>query len=165
MTRKAGIGLLALVAILALAAPSFAATDDDVVTVTVNAIDLLSVPASAALTLTTTTPGATDYDQGTLTQTDGLLFSHNKATDMQITATAVADGGNAANDITLTVAIEGQSAGTVVTAGSDESNVLLWDNIAADGYTQDLDWTADGTLANTNVGSYQWTVTFTTADA
>lgn len=164
MTRKAGIGLLAL-AIMALGAPAFAATDDDVVTVTVNAIDLLSVPATAALTLTTSTPGATDYDQGTLTQANGLLFSHNKATDMKITATAVAAGANAANDITLTVAIEGQSAGTVVDAGSDQANVLLWDNIAADGYTQDLDWTADGTLATTNVGSYQWTVTFTTADA
>jgi|GEM_PF-2433944 len=165
MTRTSKIGLLALVALMALAAPSFAATDDDVVTVTVNAIDLLSVPATAALTLTTATPGATDYDQGTLTQADGLEFSHNKATDMKITATAVADGGNAANDITLTVAIEGQAAGTVVTAGSDEANVLLWDNIAADGYTEDLDWTADGSLATTNVGSYQWTVTFTTSDA
>lgn len=165
MTLNLRKSLLVLGTLALLAPAAQAATDDDVVTVTVNAIDLLQVPATAGLTLTTATPGATDYTQGTLTQANGFLFSHNKSTDMQITATAVADGGNAANDITLTVAIEGQGAETVVTAGSDEANVQLWDDIAADGYTLDLDWTADGTLANTFQGSYQWTVTFTSADA
>ncbi|HYE77630.1 MAG TPA: hypothetical protein VEI97_06565 [bacterium] len=165
MTRKLYPALLALGFTALLAPAAQAADDDDVVTVTVNAIDLLDVPATAALTLTTSTPGATDYDQGTRNQPNGLLFSHNKSTDMKITATAVADGGNAANDITLTVAIEGQAAGTVVDAGSDEANVLLWDDIPSDGYTKDLDWTADGSLADTHVGSYVWTVTFTTSDA
>lgn len=149
---------------------AFAATDDDVVTVTVDYVDLLQVPATAALTLTTSTPGATSYDQGTLTQSSGLLYSHNSSSAKKITATAVADGGNASNDITLTCAIAGGTgAQDLVTAGVDQSNVLLWGTIVADGYTKDLSWTVDGTLVNTVAGAnvdknYIWTVTYTTAD-
>ncbi|MDI9391576.1 MAG: hypothetical protein QM402_09660, partial [Synergistota bacterium] len=52
----------------------------------------------------------------------------------------------------------------VVNAGTVQSDVELWTGIEASGYTLDLTWTADGTLANTLAGSYIWTVTFTSAD-
>ena len=148
----------------------FAATDDDVVTITVDYVDLLQVPATAALTLTTATPGATAYDQGTLTQSSGLLYSHNSSSAKKITATAVADVGNAVNDVTLKCAIAGGTGSqNLVTSGTDQSNVLLWAAIVADGYTKDLSWTVDGTLATTIAGAnvdknYIWTVTYTTAD-
>lgn len=155
------VGLLGL-----LTTAAMAATDNDVVTVTVNAVDQLEVPATAALTLDVSpaNPGATTYTQGTLTQTDGLLYSHNSTGTKKITATAVKDVGNAANDIDLGVMIEAQTAADVVAAGVDQADVELWTGIAAGGYTLDLDWTADGSLGTTKVGSYTWTVTFTSAD-
>lgn len=153
------LGVVGLLGLLTTAA--MAASDSEYVTVTVNAIDLLSVPETTALTLTTSTPGATAYDQGTKTDTEGLKYTHNSATAKKITASAVADGGNATNDIDLGVAIEGQSAAEVVTAGADQSNVELWSGIAAGGYTKNLTWTADGTLANTLHDNYGWSVTFT----
>ncbi len=163
--KKAILAVMVLGLCFGLATAAMAAEDSDTVTVTVNGIDLLEVPESTALTLTATTPGATTYTQGTATDADGLKYSHNSTTNKKITATAAKDAGNATNDITLTVAIEGQSAGTIVDAGTDKSDVALWTGIAAGSYTLDLTWTADGTLATTKVGSYVWTVTFTSADA
>lgn len=157
--------------LLCIGAISAWATDAaDTVTVTVDYVDLLSVPATAALTLTTATAGATTYNQGTLTQTNGLKYSHNSTSDKKITATAVADGGNPANDITLKVAIAGgEASSAVVNGGTAQSGVLLWDNIGANGYTKDISWTVDGSLSGTKAGAdanqnYVWTVTFTSAD-
>ena len=164
--KKYLVFILTVVLIFGLGSVALAATDSDDVTVTVEAIDLLNVPATTALTLGTTTPGAEAYDQGTQTDTDGLKYSHNSATGKKITALAVANVGDDPNDITLTVAIEGQTAGTIVDAGTVvESAVQLWTGIEAGSYTLDLDWTADATLAETLAGDYIWTVTFTTADA
>ena len=145
-----------------LATSAMAAADSDTVTVTASEVDLLEVTETTAITLTATAPGATAYTQGTATDTGGLKYSHNSATNKKITATAT--GTPATNDITLKVQIGEENAGTLVDAGEDQSNVELWTGIAAGGYTKDLIWTADGTLANTLAGSYIWTVTFTSAD-
>jgi hypothetical protein len=157
--------------LLSLSAVSAWATDAaDTTTITVDYVDLLSVPASAALTLTATTPGATTYTEATLTQANGLMYSHNSTNAKKITATAVPDSGNPSNDITLQVAIAGgQPSAAVVSSGTAQSGVLLWDSISANGYTKDITWTVDGSLAGTNAGAdanqnYVWTVTFTSAD-
>lgn len=166
------LALLLIVGICAIGTAVLAATDDDVVTVTVDYVDLLTVPGTAALTLTTSTAGATAYDQATLNQTgaSSLKYSHNSTSGKKITATAVANGGNPVNNITLKTAIaDGEASTAVVSAGTDQTGVLLWDNIVAGGYTKDLNWTADATLAVTKAGAnidldYIWTVTFTSAD-
>jgi hypothetical protein len=167
--KKAILAIIVLGLCFGLATTDMAqgATGTTTVTVTVNEIDTLTVPATVAITLETvdgTTP--TKYAQGTATDTNGLTYSHNSTTNKKITATAVADTGNADNDITLAVAIGTQTAQEVVTAGTVQADVELWTNIAADSYTQDLTWTADATIAGTPASTtgYAFTVTFTTAD-
>jgi len=168
--KMLGYLAICIVLIAAFTSSVYAATGADAVTVTVNYVDLLAVPATAALTLTTATAGATDYTQATLTQTNGLTYSHNSTAAKKISATAVQDSGGA-NNVTLTAGIAGgETAAAVVNAGTVQSGVLLWTGIGAGGYTKDIAWTADGTLAGTTAGNninkdYAWTVTFTSADA
>jgi len=163
--------IFGVLALLELVCAGAMAADDTVVTITVDYIDLLQVPATRALTLTATTPGATNYTQDSQTDTDGLLYSHNSTASRKITAVAVKDGGNPVNDITLTVSVEsGAGVKTIVNAGTDAAGQIVWTGIAAGGYTKDVTWTADGTLAGTTAGAgvdkdYIWTVTFTSADA
>jgi len=165
------ITIFGLLALLGLVCASAMAADDTVVTITVDYVDLLQVPATRALTLTATTPGEANYAEDTKTDVDGFLYSHNSTASKKITAVAVADGGNSANDITLTAQVEGQAEQTVVNAGTDVvGGAVVWTGIAAGGYTKDLIWTANGTLAGTKAGAgidkdYIWTVTFTSADA
>lgn len=159
------LGVVGLLGLLTTAA--MAATDAEYVTVTVNETDLLSVPENTIIALTVTDPGATAYTQGTKTDTGGLKYSHNATGNKKITAAAVADERNAANDITLTVAVAGGAgAQMLVNAGADvTAGAVVWTGIAAGGYTKNLTWTADGTLADTLHGNYGWSVTFTSADA
>lgn len=161
------LGVVGLLGLLTTAA--MAATDSEYVTVAVNETDLLSVPDYTSITLTATDPGATSYTQGTATDTGGLKYSHNATTSKKITATAVQDG-DATNDITLTVSVivgeEGNTVQTLVNAGTDVAGgAVVWTGIAAGGYTLDLDWTADGSLAGTLHGNYGWSVTFTSTNA
>ena len=152
---------------LANAAMAQEVTDSTTVTVTVNEIETLTVPDTVAITLGTVDTGdPSNYVTGTADAGGQLTYSHNSATNKKITATAVADTGNADNDITLAVAIGTQTAQEVVTAGTVQADVELWTNIAADSYTQDLTWTADATIAGTPASTtgYAFTVTFTTAD-
>lgn len=140
--------------------PAWPSTATDTVAVTVDEMEKLEVPGTTALTFSafdTTYPAK--YAPASATDSSGLKYSHNSTTAKKITATAAAGGGgNAANTITLKVAIAGQSAQAIVNAGSADSNVPLWNSIAAGGYTLDLTWTADGTLAGTQPGNYVWTV-------
>lgn len=164
--KKTWIGLMVLALVCFWAQAGFAAEDSDTVTVTVNEIETLTVQETTGLTLSAldgTDP--TKYAQATATDSDGLTYTHNSSTAKKITATAAKDAGNAANDITLKVAIGTETAGTLVNAGVDQSNVELWSGIAAGSYTEDLAWTADATVATTLAGSYTWTVTFTSADS
>lgn len=163
--KKAIIAALMLGLCLGLATAAMAATDSDTVTVTVSAIEALDVPAATAIALQYLDGyDSSKYDTGTVV--DYIGYSHNSATAKKITATAAADSGNTPNDITLKVAIGTQTAGTIVNAGTDVSGgAVVWTGIAAGGYTQNLTWTADGTLAGTLAGSYVWTVTFTSTDA
>ena len=151
---------------LATSAMAQGATGTTTVTVTVEEIEELTVPGTVDIALSEVgTEGK--YVTGTATGTgaEGLKYSHNSGTK-KITATAVADTGNADNDITLAVAIEDQSAGTIVLAGAGQSDVELWTAITADSYEKNLTWTADATLAGTPASTtgYAFTVTFTTAD-
>jgi len=163
---------VAVLALMGLAsAAAMAASDSTTATITVTYVDLLSVPETRALTLTTTTPGATTYTQDSQTDTDGLLYSHNSTSSKKITAVATKNVSNPTNDITLTVQVEGQSAQTIVNAGTDvEGGAVVWTGIVAGGYIKNLTWTANASLATTKAGAnvdrgYVWTVTFTSADA
>lgn len=157
------LGVVGLLGLLTTAA--MAATDAEYVTVTVNETDLLSVPENTIIALTATNPGDTEYTTGTNTDTGGLKYSHNATGNKKITAKAIKDSANAPNDITLTVAVaDGEEAQTLVNAGTDvTAGAVVWTGIAAGGYTKDLTWTADGTLAGTLHGNYGWSVTFTSA--
>lgn len=172
---KRALTILAVAGLLGLfASAAMAATDAEYVTVSVASIDSLSVPDSTSILLNAVdSADNTKYAQGTKTDADGLKYSHNATGTKKITATAVADTGNADvpvgwsyNDITLKVAVEGQTAVTIVNAGADVTRgAVVWTGIAAGGYTKDLVWTADGTLAGTPPDDYGWSVTFTSADS
>jgi len=146
-------------------------TGTTTVTVTVNSIDELTVPSTVAITLETvdgTTP--TKYAQGKYEGTgdNGLTYSHNSTTNKKITATAVAGGSNATNDITLKVKVGDQTEQAVVDGGTDKNDIPLWTGIVAGTHTENLTWTADATLAGTQGSAagtaYTFDVTFTTAD-
>lgn len=166
--KKYLVFVLAALLTLGLGSVALAVTEaSDTVTVTVNSIETLVVPSTTGVTLSAVdAEDPTKYTQATATDIGGLEYSHNTA-NKEITALAVADTGNATNDITLTVKIEGQeTAATIVNEGTDVSGgAVCWTDIAAGSYTLDLDWTADATLAGTLADDYVWTVTFTTADA
>ena len=153
---------------LANAAMAQEVTDSTTVTVTVNEIETLTVPDTVAITLNTV--DATDpskYATGTFKGTgeNGLTYTHNSADPKKITATAVADTGNADNDITLAVAIGTQTAQAIVTEGTPTTGAVdVWTEVPAGSDTVDLNWTADATLAGTLAGSYGWTVEFTLTD-
>lgn len=139
--------------------PAWAATDDDAVTVGVPAVNLVSLPPTAALTLTTSTPGAIAYDQGTLDQLEGLKLSHNNPDGVLLTLEAIADPANGPNDITLALDVF-----VLVLNGSLTGPQDFPGSIPAGGFTGDIPWTVDGTLAGTASGSYIWTVTITSTD-
>ena len=150
---------------LANAAMAQEVTDSTTVTVTVNEIETLTVPDTVAITLGTVDTGdPSNYVTGTADAGGQLTYSHNSATNKKITATAVADTGNANNDITLAVAI-GQKAQAIVTEGSPTTGAVdVWTEVPAGSDTVDLNWTAAASLAGTLAGSYGWTVEFTLTD-
>jgi len=156
--------LVVLSTLLVAAAAAFAATDDTQMTVTVNALDNLVVPATAGITLSTTTQG--NYDEKTHIATDALEYSHNSVTNKKITAAAVADGGNAATDIDLDITLEGGAGErNLVIDGADQAAQTLRDVMPSGFYQLDVTWQSKATLANTKSGNYVWTVTFTSQDA
>ena len=167
---KKSLLAIALVAVLALiGSAAMAATDDETITVNVDAINLLVVPTSNSnLTLTTSTAGAANYDETTDTDTGGLDFCHNSTTNQKITAVAAADGGNPTNDITLTVTVaDGAGEQTLVASGTDQSAATVYSAMAAGAYDKDILWEANASLASTKDNSttdYIWTVTFTSLD-
>ena len=164
--KKYLVFVLAALLIFGLGSVALAAEDSDTVTVTVNSIETLVVPGTTTVTLEAVdTVDPTKYAQATATDDGGLEYSHNSATSKKITASAAAGGSNATNDITLTVAIGTETAGTIVSGGEGQSDIELWTGITAGSYTEDLAWTANATFATTLAGSYIFTVTFTTADA
>ena len=145
------------------------ANDTAEVTVTLVAFEVINVPAAVALTLDVDIDSlaAGNYIQDQVVQPDGFQFAHNSATNQDVTATAVADGGNGVNDITLSVAIGAQPAQDVVDGGVVQQDVLLWSNLAAGNYEENLTWTVNATLAGTQGDAndtYIWDVTFTSAD-
>ena len=150
---------------LALGGLALAASDPTEVTVTAEPIDILETEATAELTLTTATAGATAYEQGDLTQTDGLDFSHNNSASQKITAEAVVELGSEESDIDLTVALEGgEGAQTIIENGSAALALDLRTAMAAGGYTLDLIWTVNASTAGTVAGAYVFTATFTSTD-
>jgi len=167
--KKAILAIMVLGLCFGLATSAMAqVTGDTTVTVTVNSIEDLTVPTTVAITLGTVDTGdPSNYVTGTADAGGQLTYSHNSTTNKKITATAVAGGSNATNDITLKVTVDGTTgAKEVVTSGTPAASAVdVWTDIAAGSYTKDLTWTAGGSLAKTKVGSYTWTVTFTSADA
>jgi len=156
---------LMIFAVLLVAGAAFAATDDEVITVSVTSIENIDVPATGALTLATesgTTAGS--YTQATLAQANGCHVNHNQTSTRKVSASAVHNTGNAANDVSLGCTLAGGAGAQVlVNAGTDAGAKDMRTGMAAGHYLLNLDWTADGTLATTKTGSYEWTVTFTTS--
>jgi len=170
--KKAILAIIVLGLCFGLATSAMAQdpTGTTTVTVTVEEIEELTVPATVAITLNTV--DATDpskYATGTFKGTgeNGLTYTHNSADPKKITASATYSGSTT-HDITITVKVDGgeEAPEPIVSSGTGETEVLLWDNIAADSYTKDLTWSADATLAGTQASTdgYVFEVTFTTAD-
>lgn len=161
--KKIWIGLMVLALVGFWAQAGFAEiVNSDEVTVTVQDIKKLSVPGATGLTLNALNPTTpTEYAQASVIDGDGLKYTHNSEEEGKITASAEADVGTVGNDITLTVAIEGQTAHKIVDAGTDQSDVELWTGIPTGSHEKDLTWTADGSVATTKTGTYTWIVTFT----
>jgi hypothetical protein len=134
----------------------------EVIGVTVSQVEMLSVPATATLTLSTNCPDATRYGRAQLNQCEGsgLSFTQNSGTH-KIVAQAVHDAGNAANDMMICCAVDGVDEVVLVDNGADTGPQNLWTGIAPGGYNEILTWTADGSIAGTPSGAYAWTVTFT----
>jgi hypothetical protein len=165
--KKAILAIMVLGLCFGLATSAMAAEETTTVTVTVSPVELLEVPGTVSITLAELddeNPG--EYTTGRAESPGGLEYTHNSSTSKKITATAEVFGEMLENDITLKVQIEGETEQEVVIDGvGAETDVLLWDNIEADSYTKDLTWTADATVKDTPAGSYEFTVTFTAADA
>lgn len=160
MKRAIGVSIIGLLLVVLALSSSFAQTSDTV-TVTVNSVAMIQVPGTTSLNLAYTGPGG-NYNQANKTDAGGFEFSHNSASGASVTAKATKIAGGT-NDITLKLKIgaEGNLI-TLVDNGSDVATPgAALSALAAGAYTEDMFWTADGTLANTPQGSYSWTVTFT----
>jgi len=161
--KKAILAIIVLGLCFGLATSAMAqVTDSTTVTVTVDSIDELTVPETVAITLSAVGTGG-NYTTATAAVPGDLTYSHNSTTSKKITASATGDTGT---DITLKVTVDDTTGAVEVVSGGTPAAgaVDVWTNIAADSYTKALTWTADATLADTHVGSYEFTVTFTTAD-
>ena len=146
----------------------FSANEIGEVSVRVEYVDLLDAPTSAELTLTQDVAGETTYDTASLVQADALRYCHNSSNSKKITATALPTSGGG-SDITLRLAVEGSDEVILVDGGDTLVDVPVWTDIPAGGYTMDLLWKADGTLAETTAGAnigkkYEWQVMFTSSD-
>jgi hypothetical protein len=151
---------------LANAAMAVDITDTTYVTVEVREVHSLLAPADATITM--------DYEEGSdayaSTPVEGkITYIHNLNEPQKITAYAVADADYSGTDIDITVVVASgvASPGAIVTGGvgvDATSAVDLWTNIPTGTNTSTVTWDATATHANTPVGDYGFTVTFTATD-
>ena len=134
----------------------------EIIGVTVNYISLLNAPSAASVSLAANIPGATRYGRSVLTQAQGagLVYTQNDGLH-KIVAQAVHDSGNASNDMLISCSVDDLQPAILVSNGQDTGPQDLWTGITAGGYDSALTWTFDGSIAGTQHGSYNWTITFT----
>lgn len=144
---------------------ALAASDTSTVQVTIAGIDALNVTDGGTISLD-------QINGNNLTGTNDtaarLSYTHNFATNRQITAEVLAGGMPVGTqDITLTAAVTG-GAGTVtlVTAGARNTPApVVWSNIAAGAISNAIvTYGASATASGTRAGTYAFTVTFTSLD-
>ena len=103
-----------------------------------------------------------DYEWEETFTAGAFKFSHNHPNKMKITAGAVADGGNATNDITLKIWL-GDWWYTLLVGPALTGTKVVWQGPAG-AYNKTMGAGASATLAGTPHGTYKWTVTFTAID-
>ena len=158
--------LLAGVMFLGIGSVAMADEATSEVRVFVDAVDALDVTAGGTINLTTVTGNVLS---GAADATATLSYTHNSATNKQITAVVKAlDMPAGTQDITLTAAIAGgEPTVTLVNAGARNATPqVVRTGITAGAIsnavvTYGAHCTASGTVANT----YLFTVTFTSLDA
>jgi hypothetical protein len=166
MRMKKGLAvLLAGFMFLGIGSVVMAATSESQVQVTVAAVDALVVTNGGTISLTTIVGNnMSGADDTTAT----LSYTHNSATNKQITAQVLAPGMPAGTqDITLTTAVAG-GAGTVTLVNAGTRNAtpqVVRTGIPAGAIsnavvTYGAHCTASGTIANT----YTFVVTYTSLD-
>ncbi len=156
--------LLAGVLFLGIGSTVMAADDTSQIQVTVAEVDALDVTDGGTINLNVI--NGNDIT-GTNDTTALLNYTHNSATNKQITAEVLVGGMPAGTyDITLTTAVAG-GAGTVtlVNNGTRGSAQVVRTGIAAGAITDaTVTYGAQCTASGTIAGSYTFTVTFTSLD-
>ena len=164
--KKVLVVLLAGVMVLGFGSVLMAATATSHVTVTIAALDVLTVTDGGTINLNTV---AGNNLTGTPDATARLSYTHNSSNHRQITAQVLTGGMPAGTqDITLTVAVAGGTgtqtlvtAGTAATSPQQVMNNIPAGVISNAVVTYGASCTASGTVA----ASYTFTVTYTSLDA
>lgn len=158
--------LLAAILCLGLAGVAMAGNEDVIMgwVVVEETVELnIDIPNKEAAVWLGPAVAGSDYDWEETFTAGAFKFSHNHPNKMKITAVAVADGGNATNDIKLYISIGGSfgtSGWKEIIAGVDK---VVWSGTPG-AYCEQMGAGASATLAGTPHGSYMWTVTFTATD-
>jgi len=170
--KKAILAIMVLGLCFGLANAAMAVnTDSTTVTVEVEDVEDLVAPTDVTI-LMSYTVGQHKYTVRIIPdKTSRITYVNNSGTAQtkKISASAVAGGANADNDIDITVKVAGGEANPtpIVVDGvgvSTAEAVVLWTGIEPGDYTKDVTWEASATYAGTPAGTYKFDVTFTAAD-
>ena len=126
--------------------------------VNVEYIDLLEAPTAVTINF----PAVGGSPEVTM-NTDLLKYSHNSTISKRITATVVSDSVFDTN-ITLKASLDGESSVTFIESGKPLSNVTIWDNITAGGYTKKIDWSVQSHGRKVSRPALSYTIVFTSSD-
>ena len=156
--------LLAGVMFLGIGSVAMADEATSEVRVFVDAVDALDVTAGGTINLTTVTGNVLS---GAADATATLSYTHNSATNKQITAVVKAlDMPAGTQDITLTAQVAGGSLVTLVAGGSPNAAQVVRTGILAGAISNALvTYGAQCTASGTRPDTYLFTVTFTSLDA
>jgi len=157
--------LLAAILCLGLAGVAMADGTDEIIgwVVVEETVELdLDIPNKEAAVWLGPAVAGFDYEWEETFTAGAFKFSHNHPVDMKITAAAVADGGNATNDITLKIYLGAWY--TLLVGPATTGSAVVWIGPAG-AYIKTMGAGASATLAGTPHGTYKWTVTFTAIDA
>ena len=138
-------------------------TSSEQVTINVQGICELSVPAAASMSLCVLNAGETEYGWTSITQTgaESLQLTHNCTSNKRISVEATGGAANPANDISLELQVGCCKPVLLVDHGTPTGPQTCLAAIPAGGTTADLQWNASASVAGTPVGAYSWTIVFT----
>lgn len=163
--KRTAFVLLAGAVLLAPAAYADTVSDGLEMTVSVDHVRMVEVPGAVGISLGEPPHAGEDaFSGGTEVSAGGLKLSHNlEETGVTVEADLIENFKD--SDITLAVEVESEEGSEVVLVddGTITNGGTLWTG-GPGAYTEDLMWSAAGTVGETPPGDYVWQVTFTMED-